>query len=332
MNIKKILILAIFAIAIVGIIAPASAAIESANKDKVYSIESKEKSAANKITWNANGGTIGSKKTITTNVKKGSKIGKLPTTPKRSGHTFSGWYTKKTGGSKITVNTKPTKAVSYFAQWEKQYTLSFDPAGGDVKIKSKKITYNKAYGALPTPTHFAYSFAGWYTSKSGGSKVSATTKMSAKDVKVYAQWKERELNEYEKKLVGGYFGVRNGYSIGSSEIVHSSYWTYNSPPNYKWQRPSTEMVNIKLNADRTYEAYRLGRAAPLVGGIYTCEKGKWAADKDHVYIGVDAISSHFDFATKVMDQKGARIGAKSDIGTYEGRFGFELYPYFFVKE
>ena len=51
MNIKKILILAIFLVAIVGIIAPASAAIESANKDKVYSIESKEKSVKYKVTW-----------------------------------------------------------------------------------------------------------------------------------------------------------------------------------------------------------------------------------------------------------------------------------------
>jgi len=118
MDIKKILILLIFAIAIAGIIAPASAAVDSADNNKVYSVESKEKSAANKITWNANGGTIGSKKTITTNVKKGSKIGKLPTTPKRSGHTFNSWYTKKTGGNKITANTKPTKAVTYYAQWK----------------------------------------------------------------------------------------------------------------------------------------------------------------------------------------------------------------------
>ena len=119
MNIKKILMLLLFLVAIAGIIAPASAAIDSANSnDKVYSIESKEKSAANKITWNANGGKIGSKSTIATTVKKGSKIGKLPTTPKRSGYTFAGWYTKKTGGTKITANIKPTKSVSYYAQWK----------------------------------------------------------------------------------------------------------------------------------------------------------------------------------------------------------------------
>ena len=39
---------------------------------------------------NANGGKIGSKKTVVTTVKKGSKIAKLPATPKLSGYIFSG--------------------------------------------------------------------------------------------------------------------------------------------------------------------------------------------------------------------------------------------------
>ena len=119
MEIKKILILLIFAIAIVGIIAPASAAIDSKDNNKVLSVESKEKSGNCKITWNANGGTFGSKKTITTNVKKNTKIGKLPAAPKRSGYTFKGWYTKKTGGNKITKNAATTRDVTAYAQWKK---------------------------------------------------------------------------------------------------------------------------------------------------------------------------------------------------------------------
>ena len=48
MNIKKIIVLLIFAVAIIGIIAPVSAAISSENK--VYSIESKEKAVKYKVT------------------------------------------------------------------------------------------------------------------------------------------------------------------------------------------------------------------------------------------------------------------------------------------
>ena len=136
----KILIMLLIAIVAINTVSAVSAAVDSVDsKDKVYSVESKEKSAANKITWNANGGTVGSKKTITTNVKKGSKIGKLPATPKRSGHTFSGWYTKKTGGSKIGVNTKPTKAITYYAQWKKSTPAK---SSGNSKYVGKWIYTN----------------------------------------------------------------------------------------------------------------------------------------------------------------------------------------------
>jgi len=89
-------------------------------KDSGIVIESKSKAISYKITWNANGGKIGSKKTVTSTVKKGSKIKKLPTTPKRTGYTFKGWYTKKSGGTKISKNTKPSKSVTYLAQWKKK--------------------------------------------------------------------------------------------------------------------------------------------------------------------------------------------------------------------
>lgn len=87
-------------------------------------ITSKSKTASYKITWNGNGGKIGTKKTVSTTVKKGFKIAKLATNPKRSGYTFKGWYTKKTGGTKITKNTKPNKSVTYYAKWSKNRVLS----------------------------------------------------------------------------------------------------------------------------------------------------------------------------------------------------------------
>ena len=59
------------------------------------------------------------KKTVATTVKKGSKINKLAATPKRSGYTFKGFFTKKSGGTKISKNTKPSKSLTYYAQWKK---------------------------------------------------------------------------------------------------------------------------------------------------------------------------------------------------------------------
>lgn len=85
----------------------------------IVKVESKEKTVKHVITWNANGGKIGTKKTMTTSVNKGSKLNKLVTTPKRSGYEFKGWYTNKNGGKKITKNTVPTKNTIYYAIWKK---------------------------------------------------------------------------------------------------------------------------------------------------------------------------------------------------------------------
>jgi len=73
-----------------------------------------------KVTWHANGGKIGTAKTKVTTVKNGAKIGKLLKAPKRTGYEFKGWYTKKTGGKKITSITKVKKYITYHAQWKKK--------------------------------------------------------------------------------------------------------------------------------------------------------------------------------------------------------------------
>ena len=134
MNTKKILILLIFAIAIVGIIAPVNATVDSINsKNKIYNVEFKEKAVQTKITWNPNGGQIVDvkggkavefKKSKVTYVKKGSEIGTIPIAA-RSGYTIKGWYTKKTGGTKISENTKPQKSTTYYAQWNKGTSSAF---------------------------------------------------------------------------------------------------------------------------------------------------------------------------------------------------------------
>ena len=65
----------------------------------------------------ANGGAV-SKTSISTNNDK--KFGALPT-PEREGYTFLGWFTKKTGGTKITSNSKvssSTGAYILYAHWQ----------------------------------------------------------------------------------------------------------------------------------------------------------------------------------------------------------------------
>ena len=40
-------------------------------------------------------------------------------TPTRSGYTFTGWFTAKTGGTKVYSTTKVTNNMTLYAQWKK---------------------------------------------------------------------------------------------------------------------------------------------------------------------------------------------------------------------
>lgn len=142
-------------------------------------------------TFNGNGGGTPSPSTITKEYNVA--LGTLPTCT-RTGYTFIGWYTASSGGTKISTTTVVTKDITYYAQWSiNSYTLTFNPNGGTVTPTSKNLEYNSAYGTLPTPTRgsdaqYTYTFAGWYTAATGGTQVTAATKMAAKDTTVYAHW------------------------------------------------------------------------------------------------------------------------------------------------
>ena len=139
------------------------------------------------ISYQANGGKASSK---SKKVTVGSKYGTLATA-KRKGYAFSGWYTRKSGGTKITKDSKVTASVkTLYAHWTKikKITVKYNAGGGKAKAKSKKVTTTKKYGALTTATRKGYTFAGWYTKKSGGTKITANSIVTASVKTLYAHW------------------------------------------------------------------------------------------------------------------------------------------------
>ena len=83
-------------------------------------VNAKWKPKTIKLSFNANKGKIDKKKTVTINNTFGKSI-KLSKNPTRKGYKFKGWYTKKTGGIKITRRSKvPAINKIYYAQWKKK--------------------------------------------------------------------------------------------------------------------------------------------------------------------------------------------------------------------
>ena len=65
-------------------------------------------------------------------------------------------------------------------------TLTFDANGGSVTTSTIKQSPNSSI-TLPTPTRSGYTFDGWYTALSGGTKVTYT-KMPSASKTLYARW------------------------------------------------------------------------------------------------------------------------------------------------
>ncbi|MBO5076448.1 MAG: InlB B-repeat-containing protein [Clostridia bacterium] len=145
------------------------------------------------VSFDANGGSVSqTSKSVTFD----STYGSLPT-PTRTGYSFDGWFTAASGGTKVTSSTKVTNSSNHklYAHWTaNKYTVSLNSAGGSISQSSKEVTFDSTYGTLPPPTRTGYTFGGWYTSSSGGSKVTSSTKVTtASDHTLYAHW---SVNSY----------------------------------------------------------------------------------------------------------------------------------------
>jgi uncharacterized repeat protein (TIGR02543 family) len=141
------------------------------------------------VSFDANGGKIAGNSSQV--VLANEPYGTLPTVS-RVGYAFSGWYTAKIGGMKVTASTKVTAVANHtlHAQWTaNKYTVTLNPVGGKVSSKTVAATFGGKYPALPKATKKGYKFKGWFTAKSGGAKVTVSTTVSAAtNHTLYAQW------------------------------------------------------------------------------------------------------------------------------------------------
>ena len=122
---------------------------------------------------------------ITANYKNNSV--NLPK-PTKSGYTFDGWYTASSGGTKVNNTYTPTENITLYAHWNvNSYTLSFDANGcGTLGVSYVTATVGKTYGdaddgdGLPSiALTTGKNFDGWYTSSSGGNKITNSTTVTA---------------------------------------------------------------------------------------------------------------------------------------------------------
>ncbi len=166
------------------------------------------------VSYNANGGSgAPSSQTKTHGVNLTLSSAK----PTRTGYTFKNWNTAA-NGSGTAYNAGGTYSANagatLYAQWTaNSYTVSFNANGGTTPTAGKAVTYNSAYGTLPTPTRTGHTFTGWYTAASGGTRVNADTKVTiTANQTLYAQWSVNSYTLHVRPMGGVYTNDAGSYT------------------------------------------------------------------------------------------------------------------------
>ena len=176
------------------------------------------------VKWDAgtNGGTIDGKASFSETVKPNSKPSAPGSVPVKTGYTFKGWFTAKTGGS-LYSTVAITSSTTFYAQFEaNQYVVTWDLGTG--QSETTEQTYGEKL-VLPTePTRKNAEFLGWFTEKDGGTEVDSNTIYTTdSETTYYAHWEITEIFSVTVPVVLPLTVDENGsVHTGAAEIINAS--------------------------------------------------------------------------------------------------------------
>ena len=206
------------------------------------------------------------------------KLSSLPSAS-RSKHSFDGWYTEKSGGTKITTDTVFSANTTVYAHWT--YTGGYNPpvtyctlrfeTGGGRDITSVRRTYNACIDLTRyVPTWRGYTFIGWYSDRSLTNKVSEV--YLTRDLTVYAGWRVDEnpstgenpftdVSEKDWFFDDVLFVYDYGLMVGTGKTLFSPHetvtrgmmatilWRMEGSPIPKGKNRFTDVEDVKRYAD-----------------------------------------------------------------------------------
>lgn len=156
--------------------------------------------------------------------------------------------------------------------------VTFDANGGTVSQKSKKVTSENRYGALPKPKWAGYEFVGWYTKPVNGKQKKATTLVTVtKNSTLYAHWKKVSVGKCSKPKASGNYTKQIWVGINSLKDVNGYQIRYGLKSSMK----SSKIVNTgkttnwlkKVKKNKKYyiqvRAYKKDSAGNKVYGAWS---------------------------------------------------------------
>ena len=163
------------------------------------------------VTFNANGGTCATASAT-------NETGDITLPDATNGSmTFEGWYDDPTGGNKIGKagdTYDPTGDITLYAHWSNKLKVTFNANGGSSSDDEIFFEPSDTAITLPTATRTGYTFNGWYTATSGGTKAgnAGASYTPTANITLYAQW---TVNTYTVTIKAGSNGSVSPTSVAN---------------------------------------------------------------------------------------------------------------------
>ncbi len=143
---------------------------------------------------------------------------------------------KKIGNTNITVtssnidsNNFNSKSITFRGNVTSfEMMVTFNGNGGSTSQASKMVRFGEQYGGLPNANRANYSFTGWYTSPTGGTKIESNTIVTRTSNHVlYAHWEETICHTGCLRNPNG--GVCTSTTCGNDDTGYYPGWVCQRP-------------------------------------------------------------------------------------------------------
>jgi len=246
------------------------------------------------VTFDANGGVT---PIHSMNATVGIKLGELPV-PTFGDKYFNGWYTEKTGGSKVTEDSLAgLETIALHAHWIDPIEITWNATanGGTLEENTYKYYPGVSFGVLPKANGPVDkpNLAGWYTTQSeGGEQININSIVPSETTTYYARY-----NSYNDPIgvvicdtANLYFNLYNH---------HSDYWGECSVENEEMHWRTGKQDSVYFTGD---DSCQYGLSTTVTGpGTFSfyamaSTEGEW----DGMVFFMDSITDKWELCDMAM--------------------------------
>lgn len=219
----------------------------------------------------------------------------------RTGYTFNGWFTERTGGTRRTTGNTAYYTDNLFAQWTlSTYTITYDKNHSDTGVGVddapgvQTITHGVPWIAKPPIERQGYNFNGWFTERTGGvERTNDTDSIAVNEVyetdTLYAQWSQIITTTFQFNVNGGntFTPANNVKTYTGSNDVIVQYNTFGTPTRNRyvfsgWATVTTaSQTSTTVDNPQSKTIFNNASSRTTISTIYMC--AVWIPIKMNIY-------------------------------------------------